>query len=69
MKHRNARLNQLSFACAELAGKSRRDSPRRWWLHVAEKRGTAKAMPDGPLTALVKQTEYTKAQIRARVQH
>lgn len=37
--------------------------------HVAEKRGKVKAMPEGPLKDLVKQIEFMKAQVRARVEH
>jgi IS5 family transposase len=37
--------------------------------HVAVKRGKIKAMPEGPLKDLVKQIEYMKAQVRARVEH
>ena len=43
-------------------------SPDIKW-NVAAKRGGIKAMPEGPLKQLVKQLEYVKAQVRARVEH
>lgn len=57
------------YADAGYQGAEKRAAKRGRTWHIAAKRGSVKAMPEGELKDAVKHTEHMKAAVRSKVEH
>lgn len=57
------------YADAGYLGADKREAKRGRTWHIAARRGSVKAMPEGPLTAATKHLEYLNSAMRSKVEH